>query len=280
MKTIKSIPALRKSLDRFRKKGLRIGLVPTMGYFHEGHLSLMRQARKECDIVVVSLFVNPLQFGPKEDLKAYPRDLKRDARLASLEKVDILFAPRGKDLYLPNYHTYTVVEELSKPLCGGLRPGHFKGVTTVVAKLFNLIGPKIAYFGQKDYQQARIIQQMVRDLSYNIRIRVLPTVRESDGLALSSRNVYLSPAERVKAAWIYGSLKKVKSEFRKGKVKTAQLEKILIARLKQRFGASQINYAEIRDAETLERLSKIKKKSVVFVAVKVGKAKLIDNIIL
>lgn len=280
MKTIRSISTLRGILDSARKKGRTVGLVPTMGYFHEGHLSLMQSARRECDIVVVSLFVNPLQFGPKEDLKAYPKNLKRDAQMARKKNADILFVPEARDLYGPQYQTFVSVEELSKPLCGRSRPGHFRGVATVVAKLFNIVLPDKAYFGSKDFQQARIIQQMVKDLSYNIELRILPTRRETDGLAISSRNIYLTSKERASAAKIYGSLNSLKSKFRQGERRVGQLEDALLAELKRHFKAAAIDYAEIRDAETLLHKPKIGKKAVAAVAVRVGKARLIDNIIL
>jgi pantoate--beta-alanine ligase len=280
MKTIKSISTLRGILASARKKGRTIGLVPTMGYFHEGHLSLMRRAHLDCDIVVVSLFVNPLQFGPKEDFKAYPRSLKRDAQMAKKAGVDILFIPETRDLFGSNYQTFISVEELSKPLCGRLRPGHFRGVATVVAKLFNIVNPDSAYFGRKDYQQVRIIGQMIKDLSYNIELRILPTKREKDGLAISSRNVYLTPKERALAINLFRSLSKVKARFQQGERRVRRLENLLLSELKRHFKARAIDYAEIRECDTLLHKSKIAKQAVAAVAVKTGKARLIDNIIL
>ncbi len=280
MKIIRSSRALERALGTLRRKGKTIGFVPTMGFLHEGHLSLMRRARRECDTVVVSLFVNPLQFGPKEDLKKYPRSEKRDARLCRGEKADILFIPEARDLYGKNFETTVSVGRLAEPLCGSSRPGHFRGVATVVAKLFNIVRPQAAYFGQKDYQQARVIEQMTKDLSYDIRIRICPIVREKDGLAMSSRNVYLDPGERKRSSGIFRALKTVEKIFRAGEKNVDRLEKVLKSRLATCVKPSDIDYAEVRDAITLDPISRIKDKAVAAVAIRIGKTRLIDNIIL
>jgi len=280
MRIIQSIAALQRALARWRREGMTVGLVPTMGYFHEGHLSLMRRARRDCGRVVVSVFVNPLQFGPREDIKKYPRDLKRDARLADKAGADLLFAPTAEEFYGRDHATLVTVGRLSEPLCGRSRPGHFRGVATVVAKLFNLIRPDRAYFGRKDYQQALVIKQMTKDLGYDISIRVLPTVREPNGLARSSRNAYLTPDEKKRSAGIYRSLRETERLFRAGERRAGILERFLKKRLADLFGRGSVIYAEIRDARTLSRIRRLRQPSVAACAVKVGKARLIDNIIL
>jgi pantoate--beta-alanine ligase len=280
MKIIRSSKALRKALEPLRARGKTVGFVPTMGFLHEGHLRLMRVAKKECGIIVVSLFVNPLQFGPKEDLKKYPRNETRDSRVCRLEKVDFLFIPKTEDLYNPDFQTTVSLERLSEPLCGRFRPGHFRGVVTVVAKLFNIVQPGVAYFGRKDYQQARLMEQMTKDLSYDIRIRILPTVREKDGLAMSSRNVYLKPEERVRAAKIYQALRKTDKEFRKGEKSARRLKGILNRALRTFVRPKDIDYAEVRDAVTLEEISRVKSRAVAAIAVRIGKTRLIDNVML
>ena len=216
MKIIRNPQAIQKEMSKLRRRGKTIGLVPTMGALHEGHLSLVRQARKENQIVVVSIFVNPLQFGPREDFRHYPRNLKKDSALLAKEKVDFIFAPSAKSLYPADSQTLVEVTALSNRLCGKFRPGHFRGVATVVAKLFNLARPHRAYFGAKDYQQAIIIKQLVRDLDFDIDVRVLPTIRDLDGLALSSRNVYLSSEERNRALSIPHALVWVQQEVKRG----------------------------------------------------------------
>lgn len=249
---VKSIPKLKNLLN----SGKKITFVPTMGALHSGHLSLVRAARKKGDIVVVSIFVNPTQFGPKEDYKKYPRSLSRDKKLLEKCGVDILFYPSVKEMYPEGYSTYVNEERLSKTMCGLRRPGHFRGVTTVVLKLFNIIKPDIAFFGQKDYQQALIIKKMVKDLNLPVKIKVMPTAREPDGLAMSSRNQYLSPAERKKAVLIYQSLLN-----------------------KRPLRGFKLDYYVAVDKNTLEPVKKIKKGTLLAVAGWVGKARLIDNII-
>jgi len=280
MKIIRSPQTLQKALATFRRKGKALGFVPTMGYLHEGHLSLMRRARKECDAVVVSIFVNPLQFGPKEDFKKYPRNERRDIRLSKSVKADILFIPEARDLYGNDFQTTVAVGPLASPLCGRTRPGHFQGVATVVAKLFNIVRPQAAYFGQKDYQQARVIEQMTKDLSYDIRIRICLIVREADGLAMSSRNVYLDPEERRRSRGIYRALQAAKRSFNAGERDAKRLARALRSALTPCVGAKGIEYAEIRDAVTLERVTQINRKAVAAAAVRIGKTRLIDNIVL
>ncbi len=213
MKVYKSISSLIKKVREVKKQGYKIGLVPTMGFLHEGHMSLIRKARKDTDYVIVSIFVNPAQFGPKEDFKRYPRAIKRDLMLCEKEGADIIFTPEAKEMYPKDYATYVSVEKITDKLCGASRPGHFRGVSTVVAKLFNITMPDVAYFGQKDAQQAIIIKRMADDLNMSVEIKVMPVVREKDGLAMSSRNVYLNRKERGRAQSIYKSLKSAKKLF-------------------------------------------------------------------
>ncbi|MBN1404947.1 MAG: pantoate--beta-alanine ligase, partial [Candidatus Omnitrophica bacterium] len=216
MQLVKNIDLLKKQIRKIKLSKKTIGFVPTMGYLHDGHLSLIKQASKECDIVVVSIFVNPTQFGPNEDLSRYPRDLKRDLNLLRKENTDIVFIPNTAIMYPDGFKTYVNVEGLGEVLCGVSRPSHFKGVATVVAKLFNLVEPDAAYFGQKDAQQAIIINKMVEDLNMNVNVKVLPIVREKDGLAISSRNIYLNPKNRSNAVILYKSLKCAKQVINKG----------------------------------------------------------------
>ncbi len=216
MRVIKSPFEVKKISDNFRKEGKIIGFVPTMGYLHEGHLSLVRRSKKECDVTFVSIFVNPIQFGPNEDFERYPRDEKRDLELLSKEGVDYVFIPEVHDMYPADYSVYVDETELSKYLCGARRPGHFRGVCTVVTKLFNIVKPHKAYFGKKDYQQFRIIERMVRDLNMDVEIVPCPIIRETDGLAMSSRNVYLTPEERKDAVCLYKSLQLASKMIREG----------------------------------------------------------------
>jgi pantoate--beta-alanine ligase len=253
-----------------------VGLVPTMGYLHEGHLSLVRLAKKKSDIVVVSLFVNPTQFGPKEDLKRYPRDLQRDKRLAKGAGCDVLFVPKDKDMYPSGYATYVTVEELSGMLCGRSRPGHFRGVTTVVAKLFNIVKPHLTVFGQKDAQQALIIQRMTRDLDFDARILVAPIVREKDGLAMSSRNVYLSPEERKQARVLSQALQKAKRMVAKGERRASVIKRTIVGMIR-RMKDAVIDYVDVVHPDTLEGLVTLKDRALIALAVKFGSTRLIDN---
>ncbi len=265
--------------ERIRGKGHRIALVPTMGYFHEGHLALMRRAKELADKVVVSLFVNPIQFGPKEDFAAYPRDLERDAKLAEETGVDVLFVPEAEDMYPEGFQTFVEVAELSKPLCGARRPGHFRGVATVVLKLFNIVKPHLAVFGLKDYQQFLVVKRMVKDLNLEVEIVGHPTVREKDGLAMSSRNTYLSPEERKSATCLYRALLLAQEKIKEGVKDTALLKKEL-SRFILSHPFTKIDYIEFVDPEDLSPVEKISRPVLLALAVFVGRARLIDNMIL
>lgn len=279
MKNIKNIKKMQSISDRLRKKGKSIGLVPTMGYLHAGHLSLVRAARRECDIVVVSIFVNPTQFGPKEDYKKYPRDLSRDKKLLKDLHVDILFYPKAEDMYKKGSFTYVEVEKLGKVLCGVSRPGHFRGVTTVVAKLFEIVKPDVAYFGEKDFQQQLIIKRMVKDLNMDIKIKALPIVREPDGLAMSSRNMYLKQDERKEAATLYQSLKLAKSMVKDGEKVSRRILKAMRGLIRKKPKV-RIDYLGAYDPETLEEVKRIRGKTLFALAACVGPTRLIDNMVI
>jgi pantoate--beta-alanine ligase len=257
----------------------RVGLVPTMGYLHDGHLSLVRRAREECDHVIVSIFVNPTQFGPKEDLSKYPRDLDRDLSLLEPLGVDLVWMPTEEVMYPPGYQTWVEVEAVTRPLEGAVRPGHFRGVTTVVAKLFNAVQPHNAYFGQKDAQQAAVIRQMTRDLSYPIEIVVCPIVREPDGLAMSSRNVYLDPEPRQAATVLYRSLSAAKEAYEDG-VRDAETLRRIMEDILASEPLAQMQYVSCADYDTLEELEIVSGKALLSMAVFLGKTRLIDNIAL
>jgi len=276
MEVIKSISEMKKKVRAFKAEGKIIGFVPTMGYLHEGHLSLVRLARKKGDVVVVSIFVNPLQFGPKEDYHIYPRDLERDLKLLEREKVDVVFVPEEEEMYPPGFQTYVEVEKLTKGLCGAFRPGHFRGVCTVVLKLFNIVQPDFAVFGKKDYQQLKVIERMVKDLNLDIEIIPHPTVRESDGLAMSSRNTYLNEEERRSAVSLYQSLKMAERLIFDGERDPESL-KSLIKEYIEKFPHTRVQYVEIVDPETLEEVKEIKGPVLIALAVFVGKTRLIDN---
>jgi pantoate--beta-alanine ligase len=263
-----------------REKNKSVGFVPTMGYLHQGHLSLIRKARNENDFLIVSIYVNPTQFGQGEDFNEYPRSKAKDIELCRREKADVVFAPEDKDMYPESFQTFISNEgNLSKNLCGLMRPGHFKGVCTVVDKLFNIVEPHTAYFGQKDFQQARIIEQMVKDLNKSIKIKILPIVRADDGLALSSRNEYLTSEERKKATVLYQSLKEAEKMIRSG-IKDAELIKRKIRDLMKGRKVKKIDYIEIVDALALEKADRIKGEVLVALAVWIGKTRLIDNILI
>jgi len=279
MYIIKTARQMQQTADDLRKEGKRIGFVPTMGYLHEGHLALVRKARELSDIVVVSIFVNPTQFGPNEDFSKYPRDLERDQNLLEQEKTDIIFFPEKNEMYPERYFTFVQVRELEDHLCGLSRKGHFIGVATIVAKLFNIVKPHYAVFGRKDYQQLTIIERMVRDLNMDIEIVPFPTVREENGLAMSSRNTYLSPEERERGLLIYTSMKKAEELFKSGERDAAVLKKEAERILSSGSGVD-IEYVSISDAETLTELVRIQKKAVLAIACRVGKTRLIDNTIL
>lgn len=279
MKVISKPEEMQRLSLKLRSEGKTIGFVPTMGYFHEGHLSLMRKARQECDVVVVSIYVNPLQFGPREDFNRYPRDIERDLKMAESVGVDIVFAPRDEEMYPEGYQTFVEVTELTRGLEGLHRPGHFRGVTTVVAKLFNIVLPHKAYFGEKDFQQLRVVQRMVRDLNFPVEIVPCPTVREEDGLAMSSRNTYLSPDERKAATILYRSLKAADDLFKNGERNAARL-KAKVWEVLATESLVRPQYVEIVDAETLEPVSTVDRPSVILLAAFVGQARLIDEWVL
>jgi pantoate--beta-alanine ligase len=269
---------MQKIVAELRKQGKCIGFVPTMGYLHQGHLSLVRQADRDTDVVIMSIYVNPLQFGPREDFRRYPRDLRRDMRLARSAGVDIIFAPQDNEMYPDDYCTYVNVEKLTDRLCGKSRPGHFKGVTTVVTKLFNIIIPDFAYFGQKDCQQARVIERMVEDLNMDIKIKVMPIVRESDGLAMSSRNVYLDTEERREARSLYQALKMAKKEIMQGERSSREIITGMGKRL-AKYRRARVEYIEVVDAKTLQPKERIEGKVLTALAVWFGRTRLIDNTI-
>ena len=278
MDWIESATAMRSRSREARGQGLRVGFVPTMGYLHEGHLSLIRRARELSDFVVISIFVNPTQFGPNEDLDRYPRDMERDRRLCRAEGVDAVFVPSVEELYPEGFQTFVTVEEISRPLCGASRPGHFRGVATVVLKLFHIVEPDVAVFGQKDYQQLQVIRRMVRDLDLPVEIEGFPTVREPDGLAMSSRNAYLSAAERERALTIWRSIRRAEDLVAEGEVRSASLAGE-VRRLLEEAGL-RIDYVEIRHPETLEPVERIEPEAVLAIAAFVGNTRLIDNRVL
>lgn len=256
-----------------------MGFVPTMGCLHEGHLTLMRQARSECDLVVASIFVNPLQFGPREDFHRYPRDLARDTATAREAGVDILFTPETTAIYPPGFCTYVEVEGLTAGLCGASRPGHFRGVSTVVAKLFNIVRPHRAYFGQKDAQQLIVIRRLVRDLDLGIEVVAVPTVREPDGLAMSSRNSYLSPPERRSALALYRALQAARDLLAQGE-RSAAVVKQALAGVLAADPAVRVDYVAVVDADTLAEMEPVGGRVLVAVAAYVGQTRLIDNLVL
>jgi len=277
MKIIKKIAEMQKIANDLRQQGKSIGFVPTMGYLHEGHLSLMKCARKENDVVVISIFVNPTQFVPGEDYERYPRDEEGDIKKAKEVGVDIVFIPDVKDMYPDGYSTYVEEKVLSAGLCGARRPGHFKGVTTIVAKLFNIVKPHRAYFGKKDYQQLRVIERMARDLNFDIEIIGCPIVREPDGLAMSSRNVYLSQEERKSALCLYKSLLLAQNMIKKGEKKPAIIKKAMEEFILKHPHVKKIDYIEIVDRYTLQPVDKLTGNELIALAVFVGPARLIDN---
>jgi len=257
----------------------KLGLVPTMGYLHEGHLSLVRRAKAECNSVAVSIFVNPTQFGPNEDLSKYPRDLDRDLHLLEEAGVDLVWTPTPEVMYPAGYETWVEVEEMTRPLEGAQRPGHFRGVTTIVTKLFNAVRPTRAYFGQKDAQQAAVIRQMTKDLNFPIEIVVCPIVREADGLAMSSRNVYLDAGQRKAAKVLYRSLSAAKAAYEQGEHNAESLRQIIKATIASE-PLAQMQYVSCADYDTLQELEKVTGKTLLSMAVFFGKTRLIDNFVL
>jgi pantoate--beta-alanine ligase len=281
VRTIRTVSELREALAPKRRAGLSVGLVPTMGYLHEGHLALVRRAREQCDVVVLSLFVNPAQFGPGEDLDAYPRDEGRDLALARAEGVDVLFMPPVEEVYPPGFATSVSVAGLTEVLDGAPEqrgPEHFAGVTTVVTKLLNMAGPDVAYFGQKDAQQALVIRRLVRDLDIPVRVEVCPTVRAADGLALSSRNAYLSPAERERALGLSRALRAAEAEVAAGRLDAAAV--LSAARAQLDAHGIDPEYLELRSAADLSPAERVNGSTLLAVAARVGRARLIDNTIL
>ena len=256
-----------------------VGFVPTMGALHEGHLALVRRARSENESVIVSIFVNPTQFGPQEDFATYPRDFQRDLNLLWAEGVDVVFAPEAEEMYPPGFSAWVGVEGLTEHLEGACRPGHFRGVATVVAKLFNITSPTRAYFGQKDAQQALVLKRMVADLNFGLELIVVPTVREPDGLAMSSRNVYLTPEERRSATILWRALSEAKKLWEEGERDAERLRRQM-RELIQSEPRAQLEYVSVADAESLEELSEIDRPALVSLAVRLGRARLIDNITL
>ena len=276
MKTVISLSDLRTA--RLSLAGT-VGLVPTMGYLHEGHLSLIRRAKEECDHVVVSIFVNPTQFGANEDLSKYPRDLERDLSLIKPLGVDLAWTPTPEIMYSTGYQTWVEVDAVTRPLEGSMRPTHFKGVTTVVAKLFNSVQPHKAYFGQKDAQQAAVIRQMTRDLNFPVDVIVCPTVREADGLAMSSRNKYLEGADRKAAAVLFRALSAAKDAYEGGE----RSAEVLRGKMKEVLASeprATVQYVSCADYDTLEELDVVKGKALLSIAVLLGKTRLIDNFVL
>jgi len=278
MNTVISIRSMQKISEDLRNSGKRLGFVPTMGALHEGHLSLMRRAKRECDILIVSLFVNPTQFGPREDLRRYPRDRRKDKRLLDLAGCDFLFVPKIEDVYPPAYQTYVEMEEKSKILEGAIRPGHLRGVCTVVAKLFNVVKPHRAYFGQKDAQQAAVILQMVRDLNFDLKTVICPIVRDEKKIALSSRQVYLTPREKKEAEVIYESLQVAKTMITQGKTNAEYIRKKM-QEVISKSKLAKIDYISFNRWDSLEPVKRLKGRVLISLAVRFGKTRLLDNII-
>ena len=281
MRVVRAVAELRSLLAAARSGGNSVGLVPTMGFFHEGHLSLMRRARSDTDVVVVSLFVNPAQFAPGEDLDAYPRDEERDQRLAEAEGVDVLFAPPLEEVYPEGFATTVTVHDLTETLEGDeaqRSAEHFQGVTTVVTKLFNMVAPDVAYFGQKDAQQALVIRKLVRDLDFPVRIEVCPTIRDRDGLALSSRNAYLSPHERLRALALNRALRAAEAAVASGTRDAPAV--VAVARDELERAGVEPDYLQLRSATDLSPVERVNGSALLAVAARVGRARLIDNAIL
>jgi pantoate--beta-alanine ligase len=277
---IASAAPMQQQALAWRAENKRIGFVPTMGYLHDGHVSLMRLLRPRCDILITSIFVNPMQFGPQEDFAQYPRDLQRDMKLCENAGVDVVFFPQVEDMYPKNFHTHVEVEYLTETLCGPWRPGHFRGVATVVCKLFNIVQPHLAAFGQKDAQQVVVIERMVRDLNLPVEIVIGPTLREPDGLAMSSRNIYLSPAERQEATALYHALTLAERMIRDGEREAAKIVFAMESLLHRDVAAPVIEYVEIVDRATLHPRQIITGELIIALAVRIGRTRLIDNFML
>ena len=278
MKVVKTLAEVREQVKAWKAEGLCVGLVPTMGFLHEGHQSLIIKAVEENDRVVVSDFVNPTQFGPKEDLASYPRDIERDAKLCEEAGADLIFHPEPAEMYAPDYCTFVDMDGLTKGLCGKTRPTHFRGVCSVVAKLFNIVAPDSAYFGQKDAQQLAVIRRMVRDLNFDIRIVACPIIREEDGLAKSSRNTYLNAEERAAAVVLSRALNKGKALIESGEQSAAKVKDVIMEELCKE-PLARVDYVEVVDADSIEAIKELKGNILVAVAVYIGKTRLIDNFI-
>ncbi|WP_432663450.1 pantoate--beta-alanine ligase [Wukongibacter baidiensis] len=278
MKILNTIKDIRLITKEARRNGKSIGFVPTMGYLHEGHLSLVKKAKAENDLVVVSIFVNPTQFGPGEDFESYPRDLERDSKLVEDAGTDIVFSPSVEEMYPSGCSTYVDTDgDITKKLCGASRPGHFRGVTTVVTKLLNIVTPDRAYFGQKDAQQVAVIEQMVRDLCMNVEIVPCPIVREKDGLAMSSRNTYLGDDERKAALVLSKALSSAQEVIKEGERDASKVSKLIVDKISSQ-PLSNIDYVEIVCDKTLEAIEEIKGGILIALAVKIGRTRLIDNV--
>jgi len=279
MKMLKKIDEVRNEINRIKKENKIIGFVPTMGYLHKGHISLIKKAKEECDYVVVSIFVNPTQFCPGEDFDRYPRDIKRDIKILENEKVDLLFNPDIDEMYKKDHKTWVIVDEISDIYEGKFRPGHFKGVCTVVIKLFNIIQPDKAYFGWKDFQQLIIIKKMVDDLNIPVEIIGCPTIREDDGLAASSRNVYLNEEDRKKALCLYKALKKIEEMIKKEKIYDCEVLIKEGKKIIEKEEGVEIQYLDIVNMDNMKKIEKIEGRVAIIGAIKIGNVRLIDNLI-
>ena len=279
MEIIAAVKEMQRRSDQLHQEEKTISFVPTMGYLHEGHLALMREGRQRGDALIISIFVNPTQFGPGEDYERYPRNMKRDLKLVQKVGVDVVFTPSAHEMYPNAFQTSVEVERVTKNLCGISRPGHFRGVTTVVTKLFNIVKPHLTLFGQKDYQQLIAIKKMVEDLNMDIEVIGIPTVREPDGLAMSSRNAYLSPKKRKEAVCLYHALRKGEEFFRQGERDTAAIITEVRGIINETKSAT-IDYVKICDVHTLEDIKEIKDEAIIALAVTINKTRLIDNLIL
>ncbi len=279
MQVVNAPAGMQRLADAVRARGERIALVPTMGYLHDGHLALMREGRRRADVLVASIFVNPTQFGPSEDLARYPRDFERDCTMMRSVPVDVVFVPEAAALYADRFQTWVEVTEITRGLCGRSRPIHFRGVTTVVAKLFNLTKPHLALFGEKDFQQLQAIRRMVADLNFDLEIVAVPIVREPDGLAMSSRNAFLSAAQREQALALSRALKAVRARFDAGGATPAELVRIAMQTLSAMPDLS-VEYVEVVDAETLAPVESLDRAVLVAVAARIGATRLIDNTVL
>lgn len=279
MKIVKTVAEIKDIIRNTKKQGQSIGLVPTMGYLHQGHLTLMREAKKKTDFVVASIFVNPIQFGAGEDYEVYPRDLDRDSALAESAGVDVIFAPSVNEMYPSGFKTFVEVTDITDKLCGKSRPGHFKGVATVVSKLFNIVEPDAAFFGQKDAQQVVVLKRMVEDLNMNLKIEMVPIVREADGLAMSSRNSYLNQEERAAATVLFRSLGFARELISSGE-HDAEKVKSEVARYIHGEPLAKADYVELLTFPELEQVAEISGKVIIALAVFIGKTRLIDNLVL